>query len=388
MTAEMKTIFVFDFQSHATMHLNFNEGYLRMLCVAYPASRIVFLGGAGQIGNLSALTKDLNQIAFQACDVFKTPWGLSRHNLLAGRWAGYQCSRLVQEVLKGNLVQFVALLGEDSNLYKAIGMSWPRSSEAPLHMILHNHLGDAMAWRTRNPIFRAMDLVSLMQKPLPASVKLVALELGIANKIADQYPKLQSSVATLEHPILPSEWCIGKQLDGQLRVGFLGNASNTKGFDKYMRVVHQCADLPLTFDAIGIATTDSRRIDLSGLTRKPEVGGLARQAYMEYVRELDIVCLPLTGAIYDYVASGSVTDAIATLKPLIAFRNVVLDAVFEKYGEMGILVDDEASMQDAVESLLRDNLPARMVVWHSNLQKMRSARTPGSLAKDYLKLFS
>ena len=73
-------------------------------------------------------------------------------------------------------------------------------------MVLHSHLGEAMAWRSRNPFIRAADLVSQLKWPLPQPVRIVALELGMKEAINHSLPAVSPAIVTLEHPILSSEW--------------------------------------------------------------------------------------------------------------------------------------------------------------------------------------
>jgi hypothetical protein len=379
-------IMIFDFQSHGSMHLNFNEGYLRTLRHGFPDTRIVFHGGDGQVAALSALLSDADDIEYSVCSLSKPPLGFSRQNQFAARFAAYACSKVIKKAINKQEIMLVALLGEDAGLYDVVGLSWSRISSAPLHMILHNHLGDTMVWRSRNPFFRALDLVSLMRKPLPRNVKLIALELGIRHKISVNYPAVTTALATLEHPMLPSEWGKRRKAEQRLRIGFLGNASKNKGFDCFVATANACQNLAVDFYAVGIATTDSNSLDLSNLKQKPAPGGLARASYVAAVQELDIVCLPLKGMVYDYVASGSVTDAIASLKPLIAIKNSVLDSLFSTYGDIGVLVESEDDMVEAVQSIFSSDFAQKMSIWQANLLKIRSARRPEVLSAGYAAL--
>ncbi len=169
MAADPHEIALFDFISHETMHLPFNEEYLRVLRAAFPSDRIVFHARAGHVANLKPRVADLGGIAFEACEALTPPFGLSepqsarrpgwQHKTAAGRWPTRSA---------GTALRLAALLGVDGNLYAVIGQHWPKVSPAPLHMILHGQLGDAMIWRSRNPLARAFDIASQIQRPLPA----------------------------------------------------------------------------------------------------------------------------------------------------------------------------------------------------------------------------
>ncbi len=108
-----------------------------------------------------------------------------------------------------------------------------------------------------------------------------------------------------------------------------------------------------------------------------------RADYLQAVREIDLVCLPLHGRAYDFTASGTVADAVSALKPLIAFRSRTLDAIVARYGPIGWLVDSEAELIQTVRTLDRAAFLAARPQWVANLCRMREARRPEALAPAY-----
>jgi hypothetical protein len=387
MAGDLRDIVLFDFISHETMHLPFNEEYLRVLRAAFPADRIVFHARAGHIANLKPRVADLSGIDFEACEPFTVPFGLSAHNPLGGRLAACACRKTLARAVAGRPLRLAVLLGADANLYAVIGRHWTGISPAPLHMILHGQLGDAMIWRSRNPIVRAVDLVSQVQHPLPASVSLVALELGVKEAVAALAPA-NRSVVTLEHPILPSEWSddVAPADNATLKIAFLGNARRSKGFEIFLNLARASERDDLSFESIGIAAPDTDHLDVGVLSRKPSRTSMSRQDYLDAVRAIDLVCLPLHGRAYDFTASGTVADAVSALKPLIAFRSRTLEAITQRYGPIGWLVDSEAELLYLVGTLdVRAFIDARPQ-WIANLRKMREARRPEALAIGYAAL--
>jgi hypothetical protein len=379
-----REIALFDFISHETMHLPFNEEYLRTLRAAFPDDRIVFRARAGHVANLQPRVADLTGVAFEACEPFTVPFGLSSHNPLGGRLAAQRCRQIMADAVRGRPLRLAALLGTDGNLYATVGRHWPKVSPAPLHMILHGQLGDAMIWRSRNPIARAADLVSQIQRPLPPSVRLVALELGVQEAIAELAPA-NRSVVTLEHPILVSEWSeeTPPADDGKLKIAFLGNARRSKGFGVFASMARMSEREDLAFESIGIAAPDTDHLDVSALARKPSRTSMSRQDYLDAVRAIDLVCLPLHSRAYDFTASGTFADAVSALKPLIAFRNRTFDAIVAKYGQIGWLVESEAELFYLVSTLDQHAFAAARPEWVANLRAIREARRPEVLAAGY-----
>jgi hypothetical protein len=101
------------------------------------------------------------------------------------------------------------------------------------------------------------------------------------------------------------------------------------------------------------------------------------------LEELDVVCLPLPGHVYDFTGSGTVSDAIAALKPLIVFRNRTMEAMFARYGPIGWLAEDKEDLIRLINSLDHIELARRHSTWANNLKAIREARRPELLAKSY-----
>ena len=381
-------VVIFDFLSHKAMHHAFNEGYVRVVRAAFPRCRISFYAGEGQIRHLMPRVADLHGVVLQPCATFAVPFGLSRHNPVAGRWAATRCLKTIAGRISSARTKLVAVLGVDANLFAALGRHWPRVSPAPLHMILHSHLGDAMLWRSRNPVIRAADFIAQLRRPLPPQVRLVVLELGIKAAIAEIAPHLEGSIVTLEHPVLDTEWAAepGSHSAEKLSIAFLGHARRAKGFPAFIELARRCARPDLDFQAIGLASPDTADLDASCLGRQPSAIALPRPQYLAMLAAVDLVCLPLQSRVYDFTASGTVSDAIAALKPLLALRNRALQEITDRYGPIGCLADDQDELSRVIEDLNVENFAARRTVWIENLARIRACRRPVSLAAGYPRL--
>jgi len=378
-------IAVFDFLSDEHVHLAFNEGYLRILRAAYPHDRIWFRGAKGHVERLAPRVADLADIAFQPCKPFETPFGLSHHNPLAGRWAARQCLKLVAQEAAGRPVRLIALLGFNASLLSVMGRGRSLTSAVPLHMILHSHLGEAMVWRSRNPLIRAGDLISQITRPLLPSVRIVALELGIKEAVIDASPAISPSIVTLEHPILRSEWAEDPPVAGvgRVKIAFVGHARRAKGFDVFVQLADRCPRNDLEFHAIGHSSPETDHLDTNALTRKPSKTQLPREEYLAALEEVDLVCLPLHSRAYDFTGSGTVSDAIAALKPMIIIRNRTIEAVFDHYGPIGWLADGSDDLFELVRTLDPTEFGRQRSSWIGNLRAIREARRPETLAESY-----
>jgi glycosyltransferase involved in cell wall biosynthesis len=378
-----RQIVVFDVLSHGRMHLQFNEAYLRLVRAAFPAYTVVFYAQAAHIENLAGRIADLSEIEMRPCAPFAVPFGLSHHSPVAGRWAARQAISNIVKLISSCSPLMVAILGVDANMYASFRRTW-RARNTPLHLILHSQLGDSVLWRSRNPFIRAFDFVSVIDQPLPSAIRLVTLELGVKEAIAGVTSKPDRGVVTLEHPILRSEWRSELSPPSEtLRVGFLGHSSRTKGFHLFAEMARKYRLPEKRFEAIGMWAPNTEALDLSGLDRLPERGGLPRAAYLNALAGVDVVCLPLAGRAYDFIASGSVSDAIAGQKPLIALQTRTFAAIWERYGPIGYLARSEEELDAYVSTMSKLGLQRDRQIWAKNLSQLRYARLPESLAKNY-----
>jgi hypothetical protein len=378
-------IAVFDFLSDEHVHLPFNEGYLRILRAAYPHDRVWFRGAKGHVERLAPRVADLADIAFQPCKPFETRFGLSHHNPLAGRWAARRCLRHIAQESAGRPLRLIALLGFNASLLGVMGRGWSPRLSVSMHMILHSQLGEAMVWRSRNPLIRAGDLISQITTPLPTAVRIVALELGIKEAISDAAPTISPSIVTLEHPILRSEWAENRPLAGvgKVKIAFVGHAREAKGFEVFVQLADRCSRNDIEFHAIGHSSPETDHLDTGALARKPSKTPLLREEYLAALEEVDLVCLPLHSRAYDFTGSGTVSDAIAALKPLIVIRNRTIEAVFDHYGPIGWLVDGRDDLFELVRTLDPTEFGRQRSRWIGNLRAIREARLPETLAESY-----
>jgi hypothetical protein len=378
-------IAVFDFLSLDHMHLAFNEGYIRVLRSAHPEDNISFHAVKGHVERLAPRVADLGDVILRPCPAFEPSFGFSHHNPIAGRRAARRCLEYMIQTTAGRSLRLVALLGVNASLFAVAGRRWPAISSAPLHLILHGQLGEAMMWRSRNPFLRAGDFIAQLKRPPPRSVSIVALELGIKEAISEIAPSIAPSILTLEHPILVSEWAKNPPLTrvGSIKIGFAGHARREKGFDVFAELARSCLRPDIEFLAIGHSSPETDQVDITKLSQKPAKTPICRKEYLSALAEVALVCLPFHSRAYDFTGSGTVSDAIAVLRPLIAIRNRTLEAIFRRYGPIGCLADNKETLGEVIRALDRTALARQYSGWIENLKMMRETRSPDALAKSY-----
>lgn len=384
----MGIVTIFDFLSHPTMHLPFNEGYLKVLRHVFPDDEIIFAAQQGHIDNLKGRFSSGEDIKFLPIKPFSISGNYSRHNPFFGRKAAGKCWQEVEKVVGNNTPVFAALMGMEANLLAVFPQQWQKEyPNTTFHYILHNHLSAAMAWRSRNPFYRWFDFLSVFKRGLPEKQKILALELGMTSVLEQIAPQLKGSILTLEHPVLESEWLeeIPVSIDRPLRIGFVGHCGTGKGFDFFVQLANEYSGNKFEFFAIGRKNPNIGDLDLSSLTLEPSSTSVPREIFVNNLNRMDMICLPIPKNTA-YVTSGSLIDGFTALKPLILTENSSNKAIEKKYGEYGKIYSRQSEMKEFFSSYSVADFQKDQPKWIENMKKIRAGRTAKALARDYREL--
>lgn len=386
-----KTIILLDLISHENMHIPFNEGYLRVMRNAFPNDEIIFAATAGHIDNMDAnLSEDFNITMKKTANLRDHLNGHSPHSPLYSLRASKKCWNDLLALSSNKTIRSVSILGAVGPLIHSFSTRWNRKFSGHLHFIQHDQFARAAAWRSRNPITKYFDYLSVLGRGLPERQKLIVLELGLKDLLSQYAPKLTRSIVTVEHPVLESEWLEAKPFDKSkpITVGFVGHCGVGKGFDTFLALAEKFSGDKYQFYAIGknnIQPEDN--ISFDGLTVLPANRYLPRADFIDLLNQVDIVCLPLP-AKTSFVSSGSIIDAFAGLKPLIITENQSLIAIQEKYGNYGEIVKDQAALEHFFEKFDDEAFEESYPQWHKTLLKIRNARSEQVLGEIMAKLIS
>lgn len=253
----------------------------------------------------------------------------------------------------------------------------------PILAVLHGNLSTAATgWRSRDPRHRLFDSRSSLRVAHHPGIRFVVLDESIRQEAVARGLLPEAATVTWPQPIEPAEvWDAPRQpRQGPIHIGFVGSAHRNKGFSDFLGIARRfmpAADRYRFSLAGGMMETysDAERALVGG-----EYGLLDRAEYLRRIRALDYVCLPVDPEVYALTASGSLLDAVAALKPVIAYPGGMVKALAAA-GPIGFTCDDLASMMDVIadHDALRD--PATYARFQDNLRRQRSLRSPEALAR-------
>jgi glycosyltransferase involved in cell wall biosynthesis len=137
-------------------------------------------------------------------------------------------------------------------------------------------------------------------------------------------------------------------------VGYLGLGTRAKGFDLYLRLARKLApalDGVVAFHAIGNLHRELAHEDQSVLAQPLAKAPIPRQDFVQAAAGLHYVVLPYQGNYYEWSGSGTLVDAISLGKPIIATDFPFVKALFDRFGDVGFLCEDEAGLVTAFRQL-------------------------------------
>jgi glycosyltransferase involved in cell wall biosynthesis len=367
-------------------HVCFNAALLEVLREAFPQEELAFFGASSHI---AALQKQVGPRTLSS--VSWTPIVLPAQQ--ERRFDALRTIKFIQRLLttlNGDERKDLVLTNIKPSILLALkifeGMA--RKRRIGVQVVIHGQIGGINGRRSRHLIRNLRSVRAALQLFGRGNIRYLVLEEGIRDALLRRIPHLAEQVDVLDHPLPPNE---GERatisLSLPIRFGFLGLANQNKGFPVFVRLAAQMTERyrnRVEFHAIGRLQNDRLRgKELEALTTQPALRRLDRDSFVGGVRRLHFVLLPLQPEYYESVASGSLLDAIAYEKPIIATNIPLFANLFEKFGELGYLYDNESELRNVVENILQNIDQERYTEQVRNIRKVKAARTPKSLAEVY-----
>jgi glycosyltransferase involved in cell wall biosynthesis len=371
-------ILVIDPDVEGDEHVPFNAGVLSAVLAAAPDREVAFHAGprhrAAVLDALPAATAKL---------LAGGPIGAAGHGsrdrvLDRGLWALLRARPLAAGdrliVLTATRATLLTLGG-----LTALGMV----ARGQAFVICHSILARLWLPRRRNPILRQVDFEAALRATLRGGHRLVLVEPGIRAAFAERCPDLASSTRLWPHP-LPERRAPppSGRAGGSPRLGFLGWASDDKGFGHFVaaaRMFSACAE----FHVVGHRKPEDAALqlhDVSALATAPRDSFWPRAEYDRQVATLDYVCLFHDPGHYRAVASGVLMDALAFSVPVIAPDMPLVSAIAAEHGEIGFLYAGTAGRDAAIRAALAARGTPRHAAMRDALARAAASRRPEALA--------
>lgn len=277
---------------------------------------------------------------------------------------------------------------EPATLYALrIALAGRRRKIARVAAVLHGNAADIAGWRARNPMVRLTQLREALGWA-PPDTRFVVLESSISQALIESAPELSGRLHVVPHPLPLAETQSPASAReptsaGHLKIAFLGSANPNKGFAAFLAIAKTLTDRRrdmFDFQAIGWLPPQSVSLDMTGLSRRPAPQKIGRAEFVTALSGVDYVCMPYDPNVYRFSASGTLLDAIANAKPLLALRTPMLDDLRREFGDIGEFGESIEDLCARTESLLTDPVPGRYSLQVANLSRIAASRSPRAVA--------
>jgi glycosyltransferase involved in cell wall biosynthesis len=172
---------------------------------------------------------------------------------------------------------------------------------------------------------------------------------------------------------------VGRLQSGKISIAFLGAAKRSKGFDEFlgfMRLAQQRDPHGYEFSLIGTSGQFATE-DMAGITLTKDM--LPRCDYLNRLRCVDYVCMPLQRNTYALTVSASLLDCIASVTPLIATRTPAV-AHLAADGPIGFLEDNPERLADIVLDRARLSDHVMYDAFQRNLVRLQRQRSAAAVS--------
>jgi hypothetical protein len=366
-------------------HVPFNAGMLTTIRAAFPKEDLAFYGAAKHVEELQ------KQVGPRLAS------SIAWREILPPESSTRYIKRFLREL--SVIWRLLGILAQDSpsrliltSAYPSAVLAtkvarWFQPKHTPVQIVLHG-LSGVVGSRYRNPLRRFQDMRTALTLLGNNGIQYLFLEESIRNAVLQNLPFLSGNVEALEHPVAPNEGLtLSAELTQPIRFGFLGLADQAKGFPVFHELAKRITATHgslAEFHAIGHLPKNGKLVlGLEALSTKPGNTLMSREDYLEAVKMLHFIVLPHQALSYNLTASGVLLDAITWEKPIIARTIPIFEMMFERYGDIGYLFDDDAELIGIAEEILQSTDKVRYQRQVLHLRSLRMSRSPESLAKIY-----
>jgi glycosyltransferase involved in cell wall biosynthesis len=373
-------------------HTPFNASLLRMVSHAFPNDFICFYAEDSH----SELVREQLGEELAASIIWKKLTLPSRHSSFYTRFfSDFKMVKFLLNKLNENPQKDVLVITGNASILRALKYYiGAEHKNKKVQVIIHGDFSTLHRTPRKsilNPFYYTGSLKTALKISGYESLQHIVLEEAVRDSILKQMPFLHSSVSVLDHPIpVDGRNVETNNIDPPIQFGFLGRASEKKGFSNYLSVASEISERfsgKAKFHLIGWISDKQRRANYSKITFLNETPGVERMSRNEYVnrlKNLHFVCL-FFDEYYECCASGVLMDSIAWGKPIIATQLPIFKNIQNRFGEIGYLCRNN-EFSETISSIIQKNDSDRYKRQVSNMNHVKVSRTPEILAMKYIEL--
>jgi glycosyltransferase involved in cell wall biosynthesis len=373
-------------------HTPFNAALLKTICFAFPNDSICFCAEESHLENVREQIGEELAVStvWRKLDVPPRHASFYIRSSSAFKTVKFLLNELNENPQKDVLV----ITGNASILWALKYYLGTIHKDKRVQVIIHGDFSTLHRTPRKsilNPLYYIGSLKTALKRSGYERLQHLVLEDAVRDTILKQMPFLRDSVSVLDHPIpIVKHHVEINDLDQPIQFGFLGRASEKKGFSDYLNIAAEISKRfsgQVKFHHIGWIPDNQRRanhLKMAFLSDIPGKERISRNEYVNRLKNLHFVCL-FFNKYYESSASGVLMDSIAWGKPIIATQLPIFTTIQKKFGDIGYLCGiDEISA--TISSIIQTNDSDRYKRQVLNMNHVKASRTPEALARRYLKL--
>lgn len=374
------------------VHVPFNAALLRTICFAFPNDIICFYA---ENYHLEHVREEIGE-KFAASIVWRKLKPLRRNKGFYARLlSDFKTVRfLLNELNENPKKDVLVIIGNESLLWALKHYVGTRHKDKRVQIINHGNFTTLSRIPLRgilNPFYYIGSLKTALRLSCHERFQHIVLEEAVRDAILKHMPVLRSNLFVLDHPIPFNKQPVEiNHFRSPIQFGFLGRATEEKGFSKYLTVASEISKRfprQVEFHLIGRISEKQRRANdskMAFLSETPRTERISRDEYVNRLKSMHFVCL-FFDKFYDFCASGVLMDSIAWEKPIIATQLPMFKTIQQRFGDIGYLCGKN-EFSETISSIIQTIDPARYKRQVLNMSYVKASRTPETIAMKYLEL--
>jgi len=366
-------------------HVDVNSALINTINIAYPASRILFLGDAAHISGVEKLIKyHAPNITIEYLPINIFSRNLSSIKRLPKDYALFKNIFELSVYRKAQMIIFSSILSTGLVAIKRLNSTYKKR---PIVIVPHSPL----ELINRRPSFRPTEILFWFRFHFlslnSSNITYMLLGRSIEDELRQLFPKMKNRTMSIDMPYYFYEsqdyvpW-----FDNIVRFGSFGAGHRNKGTDLFIDLARATKEIVVDnkseFVLIGFLKDNSlKEMNLQYVTIPSSDAPLNRSDYDDYANKIDYAVYLYNENSYKLTASAAFFDAVSYLKPIITLRNPFFEYYFNKIGDIGYICESVDEIANLVKYLIENKPKDKYLEQVQNLLDGRSLINIDSAAK-------
>lgn len=379
-----KQAYIVDVYSYGNYHEVINQGYLMMISELY--ENVTYVAEKTSCENLRGL---LDACSFDYTNVVFQEKKISRLNL---KWTGLNYLLWLLKVSFFNYIYFLKTPKEtdvffNNNLFFAIWLiqKFHFGNRNRIFDLCHNEMEiiDPVMRKTRLELLLGSFLDRVFkQKKLSNQIYFLLL----SPRMQDYFngfvrEENKNMIGWIDHCYIRPSNEIKKQfsiMGFSIKIGIPGAINLSRGLPQLKRILDYVKNERLKIYATSFVDgiKDSEQFECLNKTGSL----LPFDIYNSYIQQMDALILFYKPGSYKLTASGAVLEAIWNQKPIFALKNAYFEYLFETYGALGKLFDNEFELAQYLNNFDKSSF----ILFKSALEDAKKALLPTNVKPQLL----